>query len=117
MFTSLPEISVQALAEKLKNAGNFTLLDVREPWELNYARLDDPRVLNLPTSQISRLGREAFPEALRAPEAEIVVICHHGVRSANVTSWMLANGWKNVHSAAGGIAAYAEEVDPTVGSY
>ena len=117
MFATVPEIRVQDLAEKLKGAGDFTLLDVREPWELNYARLDDPRLLNLPTSLLARLGREAFPEALRAPEAEFVVLCHHGVRSANVTSWMLANGWKNVHSAAGGIAAYAEEVDPAVGSY
>lgn len=117
MFATTPEITAQVLAEKLNNAGNFTLLDVREAWELDLAHLDDPRLLNLPTSQLSRLGQAAFPEPLRAPETEIIVFCHHGVRSASVTNWMLAQGWKNVLSLAGGIAAYAEEVDPSVGQY
>lgn len=117
MFAPIPEISVQTLAEKLKTGAEFTLLDVREPWELKYARLNDKRMINFPLSELQHLGREAFPEALRLPETEIVVICHHGLRSANVTGWMLANGWRNVVSLAGGMAAYAEEVDPSVGKY
>jgi rhodanese-related sulfurtransferase len=117
MFASIPEISVQTLAEKLKTDEKFTLLDVREPWELNYAVLKDVRLINLPVSALQRQGREAFPAALRLPETEIIVLCHHGVRSANVTGWMLSNGWKNVVSLEGGMAAYAEEIDPAVGSY
>lgn len=117
MFATVPEISVQALAEKLKNGENFALLDVREPWELNHARLDDKRMLNLPTSELQRQGREAFPENLRSPQVEIVVMCHHGVRSADVTRWMRQQGWQNVSSLAGGIATYAEEIDPAVGMY
>jgi predicted sulfurtransferase len=44
-------------------------------------------------------------------------MCHHGVRSADVTGWMRQQGWQNVTSLAGGIAAYAEQVDPSVGVY
>lgn len=117
MFASIPEISVQTLAAKLQTDGKFTLLDVREPWELNHAALKDARLVNLPVSALQRQGREAFPAALQLPETEIVVLCHHGVRSADVTGWMLSNGWKNVVSLEGGLAAYAEEIDPSVGRY
>jgi predicted sulfurtransferase len=44
-------------------------------------------------------------------------MCHHGVRSANVTEWMLAWGWTNVFSVRGGIAEYAQKIDGSVGKY
>jgi rhodanese-related sulfurtransferase len=113
----IPEISVQELAAKMKRGDKFTLLDVRELWEVNLAQIADERVLVLPMSILARERKEAFPDALRDLAAEIIVMCHHGVRSANVTGWMRENGWQNVHSLAGGIAAYAAQVDPTVGVY
>jgi rhodanese-related sulfurtransferase len=117
MFSQIPEISVQTLAEKLKTAEKFILLDVREPWEIDLARIDDEHTMLLPMSQIAREQMDAFPPALRDPQTALVVMCHHGIRSADVTGWMRQHGWKNVSSLTGGIAAYAEQVDPTVGTY
>jgi rhodanese-related sulfurtransferase len=111
------EISVQELAEKLNGQDSFYLLDVRETWELDLARLDNPRLVVVPMSQMARAREDAFPPELRAREAEIVVMCHHGVRSLQVTQWMRSLGWNHVLSLAGGIDAYARQVDPAVGLY
>jgi rhodanese-related sulfurtransferase len=114
---TVPEITVQALAAKLKSGAKFTLLDVREAWELNLAQIVDGRLLALPLSQIARERKNAFPVELHDPQAEIVIMCHHGVRSADVTAWMRQQGWQNVYSLAGGIADYADQIDPAVGQY
>ena len=116
-MNEIPEITVQELALKIKNGEKFTILDVREIWETNLARIDDERVLILPMSQIARERKDAFPPELRSPQVEIVVMCHHGIRSADVTDWMRQQGWQNASSLAGGIAAYAEQVDASVGTY
>lgn len=113
----LPEITPEELSRKMQADEDFTILDVREPWELNYAHLMDDRLVNIPMSQIRRQAREAFPSELRQPATEIVVMCHHGVRSANVAMWMQQNGWQNVSSLAGGIDAYATRIDSSVGFY
>jgi rhodanese-related sulfurtransferase len=114
----IPEISVQELSAKLKSDAGFTLLDVRETWELDRARLEDPRLVVLPLSRLARERTSALPEGIAAdPEAEVVVMCHHGVRSADVTGWLIQQGWKNVRSLRGGIDAYATQVDPSVGWY
>jgi rhodanese-related sulfurtransferase len=113
----IPEITVQELAQKLRSDEKFTLLDVRESWETNLARINDQRTVFLPLSQITRERKDAFPAALRDPQAEIVVICHHGIRSADVTRWMKQQGWQNIRSLSGGIAVYAHEIDPSVGTY
>ncbi len=118
MFTSVPEITPQALAEKLKTTSGFILLDVREMWELNLARLDDPRLIVLPLSRLARERAAALPPALTAnPAAEVIVVCHHGVRSADVTAWLIHQGYPHVFSLRGGLDAYAAEVDPRIGVY
>ncbi|MFO7586140.1 MAG: rhodanese-like domain-containing protein [Anaerolineales bacterium] len=111
------EISVQELAEKLKGQDVFYLLDVRETWELDLASLDNPRLVAVPMSQMAHAREDAFPLELRDHEAEIVVMCHHGVRSLQVTQWMRSLGWNHVLSLAGGIEAYANQIDPSVGLY
>jgi len=117
MSNAVPEITVQDFAQKLRSPDKFSVLDVRETWEINLARLTDDRLVLLPMSQIGRDRQAAFPAALLDPQTEIVVMCHHGVRSADVTRWMQQQGWQNVRSLQGGIAAYAEEIDPSVGRY
>ena len=47
----------------------------------------------------------------------LVVICHHGNRSAQVTAWLLDLGWESVYNLSGGIDAYARQVDPAIGLY
>ena len=113
----IPEITVEDLAAKLKSPDQFILLDVREPWELALAKISDPRLLASPMSDLSRRGLDALPAAARAENAQLYVLCHHGVRSGNVTGWLASQGWTNVFSVAGGIDAYAQRIDKSVGMY
>jgi len=113
----IPEIEVHDLAHKLKSDASFVLLDVREAWELDHAMIVDRRLKVVPTSRLAQLGVEALPDEVQQKDAEILVLCHHGVRSANVTEWMLTRGWTNVFSVRGGIDAYAKQVDGMVGKY
>jgi rhodanese-related sulfurtransferase len=96
---------------------DFILMDVRELHELNRARLAFPQVQVVPLSELARRQLDGLPESLQDKRAEIVVMCHHGVRSAQVTAWLLGNGWTNVINLAGGIDAYAKEIDPMIGLY
>ncbi len=111
------EISALQTAEKIKNNENFVILDVREHVEIARVALNDERVVVLPMSQIGAQLENAFSEALKNRELEIVVMCHHGVRSLQVTQWMRQQGWQNVRSMAGGIDAYARTVDRSIGFY
>ena len=113
----VPDISVQDVARKRTNGETFILLDVREAHELNFADLGDD-VLLAPISEIARRYADALPEEITADKnVEIVVFCHHGSRSAQVASFLLQNGWTNVLNMEGGINAYANEVDSSVGQY
>ncbi|HNB55250.1 MAG TPA: rhodanese-like domain-containing protein [Anaerolineales bacterium] len=114
---NLPEISVKDLAQKLENGASFVLLDVREPEELMYAKLKDEWTTLVPLSKLARELTNALPDAVQDKDAEIVVMCHTGQRSAQVTGWLIQNGWKNVFNLRGGIEAYARLIDPTVGFY
>lgn len=113
----LPEITVKQLAEKLKSDESFILLDVREPVELNSAKLDDARLELTPMSRLAREGTNALSEGSRAKDATIYVMCHHGNRSSQVTAWLAQQGWKNVFNVRGGIDEYARSVDRSVGVY
>src|SRR5574342_638460 len=108
-FSPVPEIDVHGLDRKLRSGESFVLLDVREAWELDQAMIVDSRLKVVPMSRLAQIGVEAFPEEVRQKDAEILVLCHHGVRSVQVTEWMLAQGWKNVASVRGGIAEYARK--------
>jgi rhodanese-related sulfurtransferase len=112
-----PEITVTDLAAKLQAEEKFILLDVREPFELGYAKIEDPRLESAPISQLSQTGTDALPESARAQDATIYVICHHGNRSSQVTAWLAQQGWKNVFNVSGGIDEYARKVDSSVGFY
>ncbi|MGB7872813.1 MAG: rhodanese-like domain-containing protein [Anaerolineales bacterium] len=116
-FLKVPEIDIHQLARKLQSDDAFILLDVREAWELDHAMLVDNRLKVVPTSRLAQLGVEALPEEVQQKDAEILVLCHHGVRSAQVTQWLLARGWTNVFSVQGGIDAYAKQIDASVGKY
>lgn len=116
-FSEVPELDVYELARKLKSGEAFVLLDVREAWELDCALINDSRLKVTPMSRLSQLGVEALPGEVQRKDVEILVLCHHGVRSANVTEWLRAQGWGNAFSVRGGIAEYARLVDGTVGRY
>jgi rhodanese-related sulfurtransferase len=113
----LPEITVSELSEKLSSEEKFILLDVREPHELNVAKVSDSRLEVTPMSRLAREGTKALSDSARAQDATIYVMCHHGNRSAQVTAWLAQQGWKNIFNVRGGIDAYARTIDPSVGLY
>lgn len=112
-----PEISVSQLAEKLRSDDSFILLDVREPYELDLAKVSDSRLEITPMSSLAREGTQALSDAARSQDATIYVMCHHGNRSMQVTAWLAQQGWKNVFNVRGGIDQYAREIDPSIGFY
>lgn len=116
-YYGAPEIDVHQLARKMQSKEDFILLDVRETWELNLVSLRDKRLVVAPMSRLAQRGPEALPAEVGDKNTEIVVVCHHGVRSAEVTAWLMRQGWSNVRSVAGGIDAYALSVDPSIGRY
>ncbi|MGE5072420.1 MAG: hypothetical protein ACM3MF_03255, partial [Anaerolineae bacterium] len=69
-----PEITVHQLAEKLRSADGFILLDVREPWEIEAAKIQDDRVVVQPMSVLVQRGLDGLPEAARDKDAEIYVM-------------------------------------------
>jgi rhodanese-related sulfurtransferase len=111
------EITVTELSEKLKSEDQFILLDVREPHELDLARLSDSRLEVTPMSRLAREGTKALSDRAKSQDATIYVMCHHGNRSSQVTMWLAQQGWKNVFNVRGGIDEYARTIDQSVGFY
>ena len=111
-----PEKTVEQVAEFRQNEEDVILLDVREPMELRLANLGDDIIL-VPLSALARAREEALPTELADKNQKIVVFCHTGVRSAQVTAWLMSLGWLNVWSMAGGIDAYARRIDSMIGIY
>lgn len=114
---SMPGYTVQQVADKLANGDEFVLIDVREPRELLLAKLEEVHI-HLPLSQLALKRLNALPEEIMGDKhIEIVVMCHHGNRSAQVTAWLRQQGWTNVFNMDGGIEAYAVGVDARIGRY
>lgn len=112
-FQSIPQISVEAFAVQRASGSDLQLIDVREPSELAIASLDG--FMNLPLSQFEQWSEQV--PTLLDPHAETIVMCHHGMRSAQMCQWLAHQGFTNVKNLAGGIAAYANQVDPSVPQY
>jgi rhodanese-related sulfurtransferase len=113
----VPEISPLELAERMKQEPGLWLLDVREKFEVQRARLEDPRVIIAPLSELAQQQLGALPAQIQDREVELVVFCHLGQRSAQVAWWLRELGWRNVVNLAGGIDAYARLVDPRIERY
>lgn len=107
----MKNIAPAELSAWLSDAGRKhpVLLDVREPWEFQAARIADSQLV--PMREIP--GRLA--ELDRA--AETVVICHHGGRSMQVAMFLEQQGFSSVYNLAGGVDAWARSVDPAVPLY
>jgi len=113
----LPEIDVNTLAQWMSSKPELIILDVREPNEVAYATLRDEHVVNVPMSQLARQQLQALPDQV-TPDKEIVVMCHVGGRSSQVTYWLHARqGFANVYNLRGGIDAYAAQIDPSIARY
>jgi rhodanese-related sulfurtransferase len=94
----------------LRNKNKYAVfLDVREHSELAICRIDG--ALHIPMSEVPE-RHEALPR-----DAPLVVLCHHGMRSLNVVQYLETKGFQNAINLAGGIHAWAVEVDPEMKQY
>jgi len=104
------EIEPEAVKTLLGQGSTIALLDVREPWEYQTAQIAGSR--HIPMGDIPSRAHQELD-----PDAHIVVVCHHGVRSLNVTHWLRQQGFENVQSMRGGIDAWSRTVDQKVPVY
>jgi rhodanese-related sulfurtransferase len=103
------EISVSELKRRRDAHEDLVLLDVREPSEVARASVAGATVIRM--SEIP-LHLAELPH-----ERPIVVMCHHGSRSADVTYFLNANGFPNAVNLDGGIDAWSMKIDPAVARY
>jgi rhodanese-related sulfurtransferase len=99
-----------AEVQGLRDSGaQFTFIDCREPWEFQAAHIEGSQPMPM----------QDIPERIQEldPDDHIVVICHRGVRSLNVTAWLRQQGYEKTQSVAGGIDRWSRTVDPTIPIY
>jgi adenylyltransferase/sulfurtransferase len=103
------EITPEALAARLTAGTPTELLDVREPSEWSIARLPDARLVPL----------DGLPDVVQTLDrgAELVVYCHHGMRSAAAVAWLRERGFLRARNLVGGIDRWSREVDPSTRRY
>lgn len=102
-----PLVEATEAARRVR-AGEAILLDVREPYELQRARVAG--AVHIPMRQVpARLAE--LPR-----DKPVLVMCHHGGRSQAVADWLVGNGF-NAANLAGGIDAWADEVDASIPKY
>ena len=101
------EIDVTTAAQLLRDGA--VLVDVREPAEVATCHIDGSRLI--PMRQIP----EHLPDLPR--DQHLLILCHVGVRSLRVTQFLRANGFEQVSNVAGGIEAWAEQIDPNLARY
>ena len=109
-MTMAREISVDDLARKLERGEEPLLVDVRQPWEHELARL--PGSLLLPLGELPSRTGEVQP----GPGQLVVCYCHHGVRSLRAAEVLSGAGIPAV-SLAGGIDAWSQQIDPSLPRY
>jgi molybdopterin/thiamine biosynthesis adenylyltransferase/rhodanese-related sulfurtransferase len=102
-------LSAPQLRSLLDDGAPLTLLDVREPWEAETARL--------PNSVLVPLGDLAARHPELSKTARTVIYCHHGVRSADALGYLRELGFGDVSHLSGGIDAWSREIDPAIGRY
>lgn len=110
----MESIEVEELARRLAEIdSSLQLIDVREPEEISIASLPNFTVLSL-----SKFGE--WSETIQTkfnPDAETLVMCHHGMRSAQMCQWLMSVGFTNVKNISGGIDAYSSLVDRSIPRY
>lgn len=113
MVTPIRPSQLKAWMNSVQDFGAAVVLDVREPFELNTASIkaDGFELLTIPMGivpvRLSELDQNR----------PIACLCHHGARSMQVASFLVARGFTQVANIAGGINAWSTEVDSTVPRY
>ena len=107
----MKQINASELAAWLADASRPQplLLDVREPWEYEKARIGGAQLV--PMREVPARIQEIDQDR------DVVAICHHGGRSQQVALFLEKAGYTKVHNLAGGVDAWSRTVDPTVPLY
>ena len=105
---NIPSITVQELKRKMDAREKFSLVDVREPFEFDIAKIEGAKLI--PLGEIAARADEL-------ENGEIIVHCHSGMRSAQAVELLRSAGLTNVYNLEGGIDAWSEEIDPSVPRY
>jgi len=105
----VPAISVHDLKRKRDAREAIQLIDVREPFEFEIARIDGAKLI--PLGQLANRLHEL------KQNGQTVVHCHTGMRSAQAVQMLRQSGFTNVYNLEGGIDAWANEIDPAVQKY
>ena len=109
-MADVQQMTVQELKQRLTRPGDRpVLLDVREGWEVNICALPD--ALHIPMGQVAARIQELNPQQ------EMVVVCHHGVRSQHVADFLASRGFNKLYNLQGGVNAWAREIDPAMRTY
>ncbi len=114
-YQPIAQISVKELAQRLNNGDieGVQLIDVREMPEIAIAHL--PGFDILPLSQFDQWAAQI--QTRFDPHTETLVLCHHGIRSAQMCQWLALQGFTDVKNITGGIDAYATQVDASIPQY
>jgi rhodanese-related sulfurtransferase len=99
-----------AEAAALLSEDKARLIDVREPWEFATAHVE--KSVAMPMGEVAARAHQELD-----PDERLLVLCHHGIRSMNVTVWLRNQGFEQAQSVRGGIDAWSAEVDPSVARY
>ena len=106
---TVKQLSATELKDKIQQNDKLFLLDVREPHEYKYAKIANS--ILIPLNQIpQRLGELDLDQ-------EIVVICHHGIRSQQAAGYLVQSGFKNITNLKDGIDAWSCLCDSSVDRY
>ncbi len=103
------EVEPRALKAELEAGRKLVLIDVREPFEWEICHIAGSRLV--PLGELPRRFEEL------EPAAPVVTICHTGVRSLDAARFLRSRGIADVRSLSGGVAAWAERVDPAMAKY
>lgn len=103
------EIPVAEAARIHASDSETRFIDVRETWERETAVI----------ARTEQLTEALVDELLAAPDrdAEIIVVCHHGIRSLQAAAFFAERGFTNVRSMTGGIQAWSEQIDNSIPTY
>jgi len=106
---SVKQLSASELKKKMDQGEQLFLLDVREPHEFKYACITNS--ILIPLNQVPQRLDELDTDQ------EIIVICHHGMRSQQAAAYLDHSGFRNIANLQGGIDAWSRECDSSVPRY
>lgn len=107
-MNGIPQLTVKELKRRIDAGEEIFILDVREPWEYKIAQIGGKLIpQNEVPQRLAEIDRER----------EVIVQCHSGIRSQRVAEFLKQQGYSKVVNLAGGITAWANEIDPKMQKY